>query len=138
VILSQTAEYALRATIFLAGIQENRPYRVEEIAESLGMPRNYLSKILHALARAGVLASLRGPRGGFQLAIPAQKLPLKEVVRHFDPFPEDRQCLLRRERCGEGEGCAAHARWKNVASTVEEFFEGTTVGQLSAGEERPG
>ena len=130
-ILSQTAEYALRATLFLAEVEEDRPHRVDEIAKSLEVPRNYLSKTLHALTRAGVLTSLRGPRGGFQLAVPAEELRLQEVVRPFQHFVGERRCLLGRERCGEGEGCAAHARWESVALRVEAFFEETTVAQLS-------
>ena len=131
-ILSQTAEYALQATLFLADVAEDRPYRVGEIATSMRVPQNYLSKILHTLARAGVLTSLRGPRGGFQLAIPAEELSLGEVIRHFHQLTGERRCLLGRERCGEGEGCAAHSRWESVALTVETFFEETTVAQLSA------
>ena len=131
VFLSQTAEYALQATLFLSEVEEDRPYRVDEIAGSLDVPRNYLSKILHALTRAGVLTSLRGPRGGFQLAIPAEELPLQEVVRHFYQLTGKRRCLLGRAVCGEGEGCAAHARWEGVALMVEAFFEGTTIAHLS-------
>lgn len=130
-ILSQTAEYALQATLFLSEVEEDRPYRVDEIAGGLDVPRNYLSKILHALTRAGVLTSLRGPRGGFQLAIPATDLSLKEVIRHFDRFAGKRRCLLGRETCGAERGCAAHSRWEGVALTVETFFEETTIAQLS-------
>ncbi len=136
-ILSQTAEYALQATLFLAEVEEDRPYRVGEIAASMRVPQNYLSKVLHVLARAGILTSLRGPRGGFQLAIPAEELPLKEVVRQFHQFTGERRCLLGRERCGEGEGCAAHPRCESVALTVEAFFAETTVAQLSPGRKGP-
>ena len=54
-ILSQTATYALRAALCLAD-HGNRmvPLRVDDIAEQLDVPRNYLSKILHALAKSGV------------------------------------------------------------------------------------
>ena len=59
-MLSRTAEYALRAVLFLADSGE--PANVERIAERLRVPRNYLSKTLHRLAREGVLASTRGQR----------------------------------------------------------------------------
>ena len=57
-ILSQTAEHALRAVLYLAQ-REDELVRVGDIAEALSIPRNYLSKILHLLAREGVLASTR-------------------------------------------------------------------------------
>ncbi len=137
-ILSHTAEYALQATLFLAEVAEDRLYRVNEIADSLRVPRNYLSKTLHTLTRAGVLTSMRGPQGGFRLAIPAEELTLQEVIRHFHQFEGERRCLLGMENCGEGEGCAAHARWEGVALMVEAFFQETTIGQLSTDRQGPG
>jgi Rrf2 family protein len=54
-MLSRTAEYALRAVLFLA--DRGEPTNVDLIAQRLDVPRNYLSKILHRLARDGVLSS---------------------------------------------------------------------------------
>ena len=68
-ILSKSAKYALRATLCLAECEGERPMPVDEIAERLDVPRNYLSKILHILARTGTLDSTRGPGGGFRLAV---------------------------------------------------------------------
>ena len=65
--ISGTTQYALRAVLFVAEHGSDEPVRVDAIAAALNVPRNYLSKTLHTLARAGVLRSGRGPRGGFQL-----------------------------------------------------------------------
>ena len=62
-ILSQTAIYALQAVMHLAEAGPGEPHRVGDIAEALGVPRNYLAKILNGLARSGVLTSTRGPGG---------------------------------------------------------------------------
>ena len=50
-ILSQTAVYALKAVLFLAEAKGQELARVDDIAQALDVPRNYLSKILHVLAR---------------------------------------------------------------------------------------
>jgi Rrf2 family iron-sulfur cluster assembly transcriptional regulator len=131
VILSQTAVYALRATLCLASHGPSARIRVDDIAEQLSVPRNYLSKILHSLARGGVLTSSRGPGGGFQLARPARDLMLSEVVEQFDELPTESGCLLGRNACSEQDPCAAHHRWKNVSSVVDEFFRETSIGDLS-------
>ncbi|MEK6688644.1 MAG: Rrf2 family transcriptional regulator, partial [Gemmatimonadota bacterium] len=57
--LPQTAEYALRAVLHIASKPDL--VRVATLAEELDIPRNYLSKTLHQLARAGILQSTRGP-----------------------------------------------------------------------------
>jgi Rrf2 family protein len=129
---SQTAEYALRATIYLAEHPERTPYRVSDLARALAAPRNYLSKILHVLAREGVLTSARGPRGGFRLAVDPAALPLARIVGLFDPLPGSGRCLLGRARCSDGEACGVHERWKRVGGEVAEFFRATTVGDVLA------
>lgn len=127
--ISTTAQNALRAALYLADNARETPVRVDQIAGELGLPRNYLSKTLHALVRAGVLKSGRGPRGGFQLAEPPDRLPLARVVAPFRPIGEQR-CLLGRPDCGGSRPCAAHFRWSKVATALEDFFQRTTVSSL--------
>lgn len=129
-MLSDTAEYALRAVLYIAQHAEERPLRAEEIAEALSVPRNYLSKILHVLAKERVLESTRGPHGGFRLAVAAGRLPLHRVVTPFDPMEPRRTCLLGRPQCNDSNPCAAHERWKGISDEVGTFFRQTTVGAL--------
>lgn len=129
-MLSQTAEYALRAVLYLAEHPAGRPVRVAEMANALQIPRNYLSKILHQLARSGVLVSLRGKAGGFQLGARPDRLALSAVVTPFDRIEERRRCLLGRAQCSDRTACAAHDRWKNVGDTVAAFFHDTTIADL--------
>jgi len=126
-LLSQTSEYALRAVLHIAS--RGRPVTVGEIAEATGVPHNYLSKTLHHLARSGVLASARGPAGGFKLAVPAGALTLHEVVSPF-AVPNGQRCLLGRGVCGEVPDCPAHVRWSPVGRQLREFFATTTVADL--------
>ncbi len=127
--LSSTAQDALRAVLHIADQADNRLVRVDEIAVALDCPRNYLSKTLHALTRAGVLRSERGPKGGFQLATPPESLPIALIVAPFEPV-SDRRCLFGRPECGGRNPCAAHHRWSGVASGVTDFFSGTMVSDL--------
>lgn len=130
-VLSQTAEYALRTVLHLAGRPEDSgPARVGELARTLGIPQNYLSKTLHLLAREGVLASSRGKHGGFQLARPADRITLLDVVAPFDRMEQRRQCLLGRPTCSDVTPCAAHQRWRDTAEKVASFFRETTVADL--------
>ena len=131
-MLSQTAEYALRAVLYVAQ-HGDRLVQVSEMAQALRIPRNYLSKIVHALARARVLESTRGKAGGFRLASPPNRLHVVQVVAPFDRLSEKRHCLLGRPQCSDRTACAAHTRWKEVAERVAGFFRETTVAELMAG-----
>jgi len=129
-MLSQTAEYALRAVLYVAEHGDDRLVQVSEMARMLRIPRNYLSKIVHALVREGVLHSTRGKSGGFRLAVAPDRLYVVEVVAPFGSLGEARHCLLGRPQCSDRTACAAHTRWKNVAERVAEFFRETTIAEL--------
>jgi len=132
-MLSQTAEYALRTVLYLADRGEERLIGAEELAETLGVPRNYLSKTLHRLSRERILASARGKGGGFRLARDPRRLTLLQVVEPFDAISAERRCLLGRPACDDRHPCPAHHRWKAVSTQVAEFFRKTTVAELIAG-----
>jgi len=129
-MLSQTAEYALRTVLYLATTDQAELSNVSDIAERLDIPRNYLSKTLHQLARAGVLTSTRGKHGGFRLTKPPSKLSLAEVVAPFDGPTGARICLLGRAACSDSDPCPAHGRWKAVSNEVSTFFRETKVSDL--------
>ena len=130
-MLTHTAEYALRVVLHIAGAGGEAPVRVDSAAEALEIPRNYLSKVMHTLARTGVLHSTRGPHGGFTLARPAAQITLAQVIEHFDPI-EDR-CLLMQRRCSDASPCIAHHEWKHVAVQLRSFFRDTSVADLVRG-----
>lgn len=116
--------------LHLAEHTDDEPVRVDDIASALDVPRNYLSKILHVLARRGMLHSARGPGGGFSLADSPDETTLLEVAALFDDMEEDR-CLLGRPECRDDDPCPAHGQWKEVAAVVHAFFRNTTLADLA-------
>lgn len=127
-MLSQTVEYALRASIYIAR-QSPRNVPVAEIADAVEAPRNYLSKILSQLTRAGFLDSTRGPSGGFRLPPASRRKSLSLIVGLLEP-PEPRRCLLGYGTCGQNPQCTVHERWAPVAAATTEFFATTTIDDL--------
>jgi len=109
---------------------------VGEIAEQLSVPRNYLSKILHQLAKAGVLRSTRGPGGGFRLRAEPSDLTIAQVIEPVDPVADDQRCLLGRAECSISHPCAAHDQWCDIAERMRAFFHDTTLADLSTGVRR--
>jgi Rrf2 family protein len=127
-MLSQTVEYALRASLYIAR-HHPEPARVNDIADAIAAPRTYLAKILSDLARAGLLDSTRGPAGGFRLARDPDALTLAAIVAPLNGH-EERRCLLGTGKCGENPSCTAHARWSPIAGEVDAFFGKTTLADL--------
>jgi Rrf2 family protein len=125
--LSSTAQQAIHAVLCVAR-GGGAALRVEGIAAETGLPRNYLSKTLHTLSRAGVLSSERGPRGGFRLAHAPERLTLARVIAPFSR--PGRRCLLGRPTCGDRNPCPAHSRWGEIAASIEDYFSTTTIATL--------
>lgn len=143
--LSATADYALRAVLVLARARTHadprngrRARTADELAAATGAPRNYLSKTLHALARAGLVTSARGPQGGFVLARHPAELTVAQVVDLFDvPRPQTR-CLLGSGPCDPERPCAAHHRWLALVAARRDPLAATTLAALVGGPEPVG
>lgn len=129
-MLSKTEEYALRAAVHLAQHAPEGPCRAQDIARGSQIPANYLSKILHQLARAGVVESERGRYGGFRLARPARELTLAHVIEPFGSLSDRGRCLLGRAECSDENPCGAHERWKRVRAATTAFFAETTLADV--------
>ena len=134
-MLSQTAEYALRAVLYLAehGGEAPEPMRVDEIAGDLGIPANYLSKTLQTLVKERVLRSTRGPRGGFCLARAPEAITLYDVIAPYGDLDADRKCLLGRPECSDRNPCPAHHAWKQTSDQLAAFFRTTKVADVRRG-----
>ena len=130
-MLSRTAGYGVRAVILLARAYRQRVVSAEEIASTLGAPHNYMAKTLNALARRGVLTSVRGPGGGFSLAVAPDVLTIADIVVVFaDVNADGARCLLRDAECDAEHPCTAHPRWTALTFEARQPLLRTTVSEL--------
>jgi len=131
-MLSQTTMYAVRACLELARRYADGPVSAHDIAAVLDVPRNYLSKILCELGRAGIVESTRGPRGGFELVEPSDRILRSDIVGRFQPelMSDDRHCLLGTKR-EEDRPCPVHDWWTGVSGAIDAFFSQTTLADLA-------
>lgn len=92
--LTRASSYAIRALAVLA--RSHRPIASHNIAKENGTPERFLLKVLKPLVQAGVLRSIKGPNGGYQLARNPRDVNMLQVIQAVDgplarpdPFPED-------------------------------------------------
>ncbi len=135
-MLSQTAEYALRAAVCLAASPDER-LTTPRIAAITRVPAGYLSKVLQALARAGLVESYRGLGGGFVLARPAAELTVLEVINAVDPIRRITTCPLHIAAHGTSL-CPLHRRLDGAIAAVEVAFAATTIAEILAEPEGAG
>jgi Rrf2 family transcriptional regulator, iron-sulfur cluster assembly transcription factor len=131
-MLSSTAEYALRAMVFLARSGSDTALLGRDLSAVSGVPANYLSKILLTLKRAGMVTAVRGQGGGYRLSRDPKEIKLIEVVEVFDRPRAHPRCLLSfEEECSEHDACSAHDRWKLVREVYLNFLESTALSDIS-------
>lgn len=133
-MLTQTAEHALRACLYLARRPEGERVSAETIAEAVGAPGNYLAKTLKLLAREGIVSSLRGPTGGFRLEVPAHRLTVADLMTPFETPDPNPMCLLGEKPCSDRTPCEAHHRWVRTRREARAAFERTTLADLLGGD----
>lgn len=127
-MISQTAEYALRAVVCLAG-NAGRPMTTQQIADVTHVPLGYLSKVLQALGRARVVRSIRGTRGGFALPKSIESLSVLEVINAVDPIHRIDHCPLGLQAHGKNL-CALHRKIDDAIALMERTFNEYTIADL--------
>ena len=129
--VSARADYALRALLTLAA--EGGPLTAEELARRQRLPVNYLEATLLDLRRAGIVASRRGPAGGYRfLRDPATVTPA-DVMRVLEgPLAEVRG--LRPEATTYTDAAAPPQQpWGALRASLRAVLEGVTIAELASG-----
>lgn len=130
-MISQTAEYALRAVTHLAAQGADETPNTAQVSQATQVPSNYLAKVLRGLARAGLVRSQRGRHGGHTLARDPRQLTVLDVVNVVDPLPRIRSCPLGLNR--HPQLCPLCRRLDSAVALVEDAFGQTTIAQLVPG-----
>ena len=79
--ISKKLMFAIEAVLDIAYNAGSEPVQSGEITRRQGIPKRYLEQVLQQLVRAGVLAGVRGPRGGYRLARERRRINIGEIVR---------------------------------------------------------
>ncbi|HUS90703.1 MAG TPA: Rrf2 family transcriptional regulator [Phycisphaerae bacterium] len=129
-LITRTADYALRAVIHLADAGADRPVAAAEIARAQGIPPDYVAKVLGALARAGLVTCLPGRGGGARLLRRPAEISVLEVVEAVDGPVLLNRCLLREGECPRDRSCAAHGFWKATQQSLLRTLARAKVSQF--------
>lgn len=130
-IYSRSAEYAIRAFVYLADVPDGKYAMVKNIAKECSIPTHFLAKILQQMARKNFLRSSKGPTGGFSLRRPAGDINLLEIVDTIDGLTEYHRCPSGMEDCSDDAPCGMHDSWKELRTRILEYLEDTTIANLA-------
>lgn len=126
-MLPKTAEYALRAVVWLATNVDRRA-AADTLAEHTKVPRRYLNKVLQELVQAGLVKSQSGPGGGYALALAPEKITILNVVNAVSPLERIRHCPLGLP--SHTRLCPLHKELDRVYAETEKALGRVTVAAL--------
>jgi Rrf2 family protein len=127
----------MRAMVDLAATGSDAPVSLKDISKRQSVSVDYLEQLLRRLRKAGLVRSVRGPRGGFLLAREPGQISLWEILvaleRDITPvYCVDEEVLMRpaRRNCARAEACPTHALWAGLARQMRAFLEANTLQDL--------
>lgn len=126
-MLPKTAEYALRAAVWL-GRDPDRTESADHLAERTKVPRRYLHKVLQDLVKAKLVRSQSGPGGGYALARSPEKITILDVVNAVSPLERIRHCPLGLP--SHTRLCPLHKELDRVYAASEAALSKVTIARL--------
>ena len=130
--LTRAADYAVRVMIHLATLPEKERALLPALAKATAAPTSFLSKVLQALARAGLISSRRGHLGGFEILPRGRMASVREVVEAIDGPISLNVCLLHGKSCDRKSWCPAHPVWVEAQKAMLGVLSAAIVADLAA------
>lgn len=123
--------YALRLMVELANCGPDEPLSLKSVSDSQQISQKYLEQIVTPLARAGLVASIRGSQGGYRLTRPAPQITAGDILRAIEgdlvPIP----CLSSQaEACPRRSQCHTIGFWDGLRQVIDRYVDGITLEEL--------
>ena len=127
-------EYGLRCLLQLARTPQGQLVSVKEIAAKEGLSSAYAEKFLRLLAKAGLVHSVRGIKGGYVLNRPAASITLGEVVRAMGKMESTNHICTsytgQKDACVHFSDCGIRSMWSGLTTYIQNFLDQTTLASL--------
>ncbi|MEO8976081.1 MAG: Fe-S cluster assembly transcription factor [Casimicrobiaceae bacterium] len=127
--LTTKGRFAVTAMLDVALHASGSPITLAAIAGRQRISLSYLEQLFGKLRRNGLVNSVRGPGGGYQLAKPAQQMTVADIIRAVDEPIDATQCGGR-ENCLDDRRCMTHELWAGLNAHIFVFLRGVTLAEL--------
>lgn len=129
--LTTRGRYAVTAILDLALHAEKGPVTLAHISDRQEISLSYLEQLFSKLRRQGLVTSIRGPGGGYQMAKPLGEISIAEVTDAVDERIDATRCQGE-GNCQQGETCLTHHLWLDLSEQIYDFLDGISLADLVA------
>ena len=135
--LTRAADYAVRVMIHLAALPPKERALLPALARATGTPESFLSKVLQALCRAGLISSRRGQAGGFEILARGRQASMRQVIEAIDGPIYINVCMISGASCDRKSYCPAHPFWSKAQEAMLNVLESAIVADLATESSAP-
>ena len=121
--LSTRSRYGFRALVELAAEHGNNPVQIKTIAQRQDISNKYLEQLVAILKAAGLVRSVRGPKGGYILAKPPDQISLAEIFSILEGPVVTVDCVEHPEYCPRCSGCVTRQVWTEIHKAIFTVLE---------------
>ncbi len=133
--LTTKGRYAVTAVLDLAFHEQNGPVSLADISERQGISLSYLEQLFSRLRRNEVVASTRGPGGGYSLARPDNEISMAEIILAVDESYDATSCGGEGTCSGDSYQCLTHDLWTELSQEIHEFLNGIMLSEMKSRKE---
>ena len=129
--LTAKGRYAVTAMLDLAVHEGQGPISLAEISDRQGISLSYLEQLFAKLRRSELVASVRGPGGGYHLNRRSDDIYVAQIVDSVDENVDATRCGGRAD-CQQGETCLTHELWTDLSDQIHQFLSGIDLASIIA------
>jgi Rrf2 family protein len=127
--ISTRGRYSLEALLYLALLPRGGFASTRGIAENTGVPERYLEQLFIPLRTGHIICGIRGPRGGYYLGKPAERITAGDILRTVEGPMEPVECVAS-GICSMESDCLSRHTWSELYQTIGEFIDSVTLADL--------
>lgn len=127
--LTTNGRFAVTAMVDLAMRSGNGPVTLASISERQKISLSYLEQLFGKLRKHDVVASVRGPGGGYCLSRPSNKISMSDIIQAVDESFDATQCHGM-GNCIDDQPCITHNLWMGLNKTIASYLDSVTLHQL--------
>lgn len=128
--ITRACDYAMRALLHMAAKPSSTVFMRSDLAKLSNVPDSFLGKIMQSLAKADILVSERGKRGGFRLEKRPEDISMYDVIIAIEGDLKITDCLYDDEYCDNTDDCNVHKMWHTIQDSLTLQLKSCTLKEL--------
>lgn len=130
--ITKQSDYGIVLMTLFGGAEAGRVHSTRDLAASAKLPLPTVSKILKALARAGLLQSHRGVKGGYRLARDPARISVEEIIRALEGPIAITECIEGGSDCEIEASCPVRTNWQRINGAVRDALAAIPLSEMAA------